>query len=611
MENMIKISFRNTVFISLLASVAFVPALTQDFKVQKNLMVDQFGYRPGDPKMAVISCPSIGFNSTDTFTPGPVIEVRRASDNQTVFSGKPELWNNGAVDFTSGDKGWWFDFSSVKDTGDLYIFDTEKKVRSYIFRISGDVYKNVLKAAIKVFYYQREGFPHDAKYAGNDWTDGPSFIGPGQDKECRYVYDKNNSKTARDLSGGWMDAGDCNKYITFAESPIHHLLTSFDQNPSAFTDDIGIPESGNGIPDIIDEVKFELDWIKKMQDVDGGVFIKMGNIDYKGITPLSLDKRPRYYGPKCSSSSISTAGMFAHAVIVLSRFPEFKNYVSDLKERAVKAWDWYQANAKCDTCDSGEIKSGDADKSILEQKEIEVLAAIYLFAITGQEKYNTVVKNKFAVTNSFYDRDFSMYFSYEMDALMYYVNLKKADLNVKEVTLGKREREGRVTDIYQYDPKSDLYGAYIPYSLYTWGSNNPRASVGSSNYDYIIYNIDPEHQLKYLKRSLGILHYFHGTNPFNMVYLTNMGKYGAECSLTEMFHSWFCGEKWRRNPPPAYITGGPNFYYDGAWKDLKLQPAQKTYKDSGAGYPEMSWELTEPAIYYQASYIKLLSKFVK
>jgi endoglucanase len=56
-----------------------------------------------------------------------------------------------------------------------------------------------------------------------------------------------------------MDAGDYNKYVTFAASPVHMLLTSYRQNPGIFTDDFNIPESGNGIPDIIDEVRYELE----------------------------------------------------------------------------------------------------------------------------------------------------------------------------------------------------------------------------------------------------------------------------------------------------------------------------------------------------------------
>jgi hypothetical protein len=115
---------------------------------------------------------------------------------------------------------------------------------------------------------------------------------------------------------------------------------------------------------------------------------------------------------------------------------------------------------------------------------------------------------------------------------------------------------------------------------------------------------------RYLNRALGILHYFHGVNPLGIVYLSNMYKYGAEYCADNIWHDWFKkGTKWG-TPPPGYVPGGPNSTYGGSLKELSLQPFQKCYKNWNNGYPENSWEITEPAIYYQASYIKLLSKFV-
>src|SRR5678815_1935566 len=107
-------------------------------------------------------------------------------------------------------------------------------------------------------------------------------MGPGQDSEARSVKDRNNAKTARDLSGGWWDAGDTNKYVTFAQPVIHQLLTAYSERPKTFSDDFGIPESGNGLPDILDELKVELDWLRRMQpsDLNGGVLLKVGNVEH-------------------------------------------------------------------------------------------------------------------------------------------------------------------------------------------------------------------------------------------------------------------------------------------------------------------------------------------
>ena len=113
------------------------------------------------------------------------------------------------------------------------------------------------------------------------WVDDAAFLGPGQDTEARFVNDKENSRLARDMRGGWFDAGDTNKYVTFASRPIHELLDAYSYNPTLWTDDFNIPESGNKIPDLLDEIWYEVQWLRRMQDDDGGIFIKLGTLDYK------------------------------------------------------------------------------------------------------------------------------------------------------------------------------------------------------------------------------------------------------------------------------------------------------------------------------------------
>src|SRR5687767_9797804 len=85
--------------------------------VSPRLIVDQFGYQSDMLKIAVLSDPQTGFNSAESYTPGNSIEVRRSDNNAVVFSGAPTVWNSGATHSQSGDKVWWFDFSSVKVWG--------------------------------------------------------------------------------------------------------------------------------------------------------------------------------------------------------------------------------------------------------------------------------------------------------------------------------------------------------------------------------------------------------------------------------------------------------------------------------------------------------------
>ena len=82
------------------------------------------------------------------------------------------------------------------------------------------------------------------------------------------------SDVAKDVSGGWHDAGDYGRYVVPGAKAVQDLLLTYEDSEYAAKDDaIGIPESGNGVPDVLDEVRYELDWMLKMQDeTSGGVY---------------------------------------------------------------------------------------------------------------------------------------------------------------------------------------------------------------------------------------------------------------------------------------------------------------------------------------------------
>jgi endoglucanase len=91
---------------------------------------------------------------------------------------------------------------------------------------------------------------------GAAWADETAcHAGANQDKQCR-LYGSSTPATERDLSGGWHDAGDYNKYVNFALNPVLDLARCYLEQPDVFGDDAGIPESGNGIPDLLDELKW-------------------------------------------------------------------------------------------------------------------------------------------------------------------------------------------------------------------------------------------------------------------------------------------------------------------------------------------------------------------
>jgi hypothetical protein len=590
-----------------------------------NILVDQFGYRPNDPKVAVIRNPHVGYDNAQRFVPGSSYQVRRVSDGSVAFSGALTQWNLGAIEASSGDSGWWFDFSSVVTPGTYFIYDKNNNSRSAIFHIDQQVYKNILKAAMRMYFYQRSGFAKQPPYADECWKDAPAYIGPGQDTEARDVSDRNNVGKIRNLTGGWFDAGDTNKYVTFAAPAVHQLLTAYQDSPSVFTDDFNIPESGNGIPDVLDEVRWETDWLKRMQYPDGSAALKVGEIVDALAAPPSSDRNARFYVPSCTSATIAVAGMFAHASLVFASIPPLAAESVLLRARAKAAWRNYQSiGSKQTQCDTGAVRAGHADWNEQEQNSEAVVAAVYLFAITDEIEYASYVAAHYRELRPYRDMGWSRYNPEQGEALLFFTNLPNVDPKLRQTIRSDKLSDVRAGNhIYGFSPEDDLYRAYMHDAQYHWGSNNPRADYGNSNLDVLTYKLDVANPEAYRIRALEILHYFHGVNPLGMVYLSNMSRYGATRSANEIYHAWFThGSRWSDSsnsacgPAPGYVPAGPNVFAvrDGVPNTLSPpagQPAQKSYRDWNVGWPESSWTITEPGIYYQSAYVELLSKFAE
>jgi hypothetical protein len=603
------------------------------------LVVDQFGYRRKMTKVAVLADPVRGWNQRDAYVPSATLEIRRWSDGSTEWTGRPLPWNGGAIDEASGDRGAWLNFTPFDKPGLYYVYDPKADLRSNPFTIDDDVYRPVLKAATKMYYFNRanaEKKPPSSCVGARCWSLDAAYVGKGQDREARSVRDRDNPKTARDLSGGWWDAGDTNKYVTFANEAVQQLLTAYDEHPAAFTDDFGIPESGNGVPDLLDELLVEIGWLEKMQpaDLKGGVLIKVGELDFSSAIP-DRDRAARYYYPEpCSSATIVASGMFAHAALVLQKFPSLSARAAELRERARSAWTHFSTNPKSESCDDMTIKAGDADRPVAQQIQDSVTAAVYLFALTGDAAFSDYVTRNFRATRPFQDDRWSIYFPPQGDALLYYAALPGADAATKQAIVERKTSELRDVDLYGFHPAQSLYRAWMSPDMYHWGSNNQRAALGNASYDAVVHAlVSGPARANYEERAAGMLHSFHGVNAMQFVYLTNMYAFGGDACADELFHTWFrhADPTWgdarssRLGPAPGYVTGGPNKQYCAgqdptqnacAKSPLRAQPAEKAYVDSNTGYEpqnpyDKSWELTEPGIYYQASYVRLVSKFVE
>jgi endoglucanase len=386
---------------------------------------------------------------------------------------------------------------------------------------------------------------------------------------------KNDVSQIKDLHGGWFDAGDYNKYTSWAARNVIVLLRAYNENPTAFGDDSGIAESGNGIPDVLDEVKWALDWLARMQDTDGSLLCVQG-LDQ--ATPPSAATGPSYYGPATTGASLMGAAAFAYAAKTYSARSEadLRGYGNDLATRARRAWDWATANPSVvyynndDTMQPGSrgLASGQQEMNDAERLFAKFEAAIYLYEITGDASYKGFVESNYTSIIASYGYGPTQWDTDRQEALLYYTRLPNISAQVKSAILAKfvanvtRNADQLPMVTYNKDPYRS------PIRDYSWGSNQSKVSQARLYQLLALYGNDATTAAKADSAAMGYLHYIHGVNPLGLVYLTNMKSAGAKHSASTIFHYWFAyGTRWEKvsdskpGPPPGYLVGGPNPHY--------------------------------------------------
>ena len=623
-----------------IAALCFCPSLSADAKGISNgsesptpfIVVDQFGYLPEARKVAVIRDPSTGFDSQWHFAPGKVYQVVNVETGTVVFEGAPVAWHAGAVDPSSGDHAWHFDFSAVVTPGRYLIRDKQVGYDSVAFSVAANLYKPILVQAVRMLYYQRAGFTKEARYAGDGWADKASHMGPAQDSEARLYSARGDKTTARDLHGGWYDAGDFNRYTRWSGDYVVGLLHAYHESPTAFTDDFNIPESGNGIPDLLDEVKWEVEWLKRMQNDDGSLLSVIGSASG---SPASAATGPSFYGPATTSATYAGAEAFAYAAKTYGQFPALKTFADDLRERAIKAWGWAQAHPHAlfynnDPRDHSEgLAAGQQEVDDYGREMGAIAAAVYLFDLTGEKIYRDFVDAHY-LDNRIFTHHRTLDFDYTRTApLVYYASLAGSTPSVSSAI--KTQFANGFEDEGWKSAESDPYGAHI--SAYVWGSNATKSNHGDIFGDEALYRLGSHSPADAMSAAADYLHYLDGVNPLGKVYLSNMKAFGASNSVDRFYHTWFAhgsalwgsvsGSKF--GPPPGYLVGGPNPHFTWAKGCPNIssrcgqappsppvgEPPQKAYADFSDGWPIDSWEVTEPSISYQTAYIRLLARFVR
>src|SRR5512135_1931388 len=249
-------------------AVALAASATTDIRL------DQAGYLPGMPKLALVVAK----------VPAKDFSIRKTSDGAVVFLGR---LTGPVEDADSGDRVQAADFTKFTRNGTYYV-EVPGVGRSWDFTIAPDVYNRVYYLAMRSYYGQRCGTAVDL---------GPEF--PGYAHAACHLEGAYHASSGRSgpkkTTGGWHDAGDYGRYIVNSGITTGTLLWTWELfGPRVQKISLNIPESGNSMPDILDEVRWNLDWMLSMQDEDGGVWQKQTSLGFCGFIMPEKDKLVSY-----------------------------------------------------------------------------------------------------------------------------------------------------------------------------------------------------------------------------------------------------------------------------------------------------------------------------
>ncbi len=301
-------------------------------QVTDKIKINQSGYYPHAPKVAVVtgSTSATAFYITSTNVRDTLFEGRLSEERQSA---------------NSSTKTRIADFSAFQKKGS-YLVLVPGVGHSYVFQVGDSVHREVAKGVLKGFYYQRMSLPLEPQFAGK-W-----HRSTGHPDEVVYIHPSAASKERPAGSvikspGGWYDAGDYNKYIVNSGITMGTLFSAYEDFPQYFQKlPINIPESGNAVPDILDEALYNLRWMLTMQDPhDGGVYHKCTNASFDGMVMPGVTKLPRYVVQKSTAAALDFAAVMAQAARI---FKSYQKYLPGLRDSCLKAaqyaWQWAQKN---------------------------------------------------------------------------------------------------------------------------------------------------------------------------------------------------------------------------------------------------------------------------
>ncbi len=509
---------RNIFFAVLLIS-GLLWLVPEGYGQDEKILLPQNGFVAGLNKVAVVRIPADSF-----------VIVNR--DQQVCFRGKlqePAYWPY------SGDWVQTADFSAFMTPGE-YFFTLPGAGEKRKLLIREDPYGDMANAAVKAFYYNRCSYPILSQFGGVYLRES------GHPDKVVYVHASGASAgrpegTVISSPGGWYDAGDYNKYIVNSGITTYTMLLAYEYYPDFWKKrNLNIPESGNNIPDILDETLYNLRWMLTMQDKDGGVYHKLTTKNFEPFIMPADGHEKRYVVQKNTAASLDFAATMAHASGILSGFAnELPGLADSCRKAAVAAWEWSRKNPAILYHQPEDITTGAyGDMDIRDEW---FWAGVEMSQLTGSAFPDSFL-NKLQFKTPTWD-------------------------NVATLGLITALKAGSKLKAEVYNQCQKVYFNYVdhllviadqsawPVSLdyWAWGSNSDIANQGLLKMIAYVFRKD----MKYMHAAVNDMNYLAGVNPTGYCFITGFGE-----KSPKNIHHRVSGSDNIIEPVPGFLAGGPN-----------------------------------------------------
>ncbi|WP_049574797.1 glycoside hydrolase family 9 protein [Streptomyces sp. SBT349] len=467
------------------------------------------------------------------------------------------------VDPISAENVHTFAFSEVEAEGEGYTVTIDGET-SEPFSIGGDLYDSLRGDALAYFYHNRSGIEIDPELVGEEYARpaGHVNVAPNQGDDGVTCWAADPCDYTLDAAGGWYDAGDHGKYVVNGGIAAAQLLSNYERTLTAEGADgdalgdgaLAVPEQGNGVPDILDEARWQLDFLTSMQvpageELAGMAHHKLHDAAWTGLPLLPHeDTQPRELHPPSTAATLNVAAAAAQGARLFEEFDA--DYAATLLASATTAYEAALANPDL-LADPADGTGGGAysDNDVTDEF---YWAAAELYLTTGEDAYLQDV-----VGSELHNDAEAVFppggFSWGSTAALGALSLATVEGGLTDAQLADvRSTLTEAADAVLATVGTGAYGVPLPEDAYVWGSN----SQVMNNMIVLATAHDLTGEAAYRDGVLSGLNYLMGLNPLNLSYVTGYGERHAQ----NQHHRHWANQldATLPNPPAGSVAGGPN-----------------------------------------------------